>query len=59
MYFVSPLLQVDTNSASYRIGYRIGSWLPFAFLLVLTVLVIRMVLRRRRRHESYDTAPLP
>jgi dolichyl-phosphate-mannose--protein O-mannosyl transferase len=58
MQFVSQLLQVDTTSASYRIGYQIGSWLPFAFLLVLTVFVVAIVLRRRRRQDPDDQKPL-
>ncbi|MCU0334592.1 MAG: hypothetical protein MUF62_06020 [Chitinophagaceae bacterium] len=45
--------------ASYRIGYQIGSWLPFAFLLVLTVFVVAIVLRRRRQHKTDDAPPQP
>jgi len=36
----------DTTSMGYRIGYSIGSWLPFITIAGLAVLII---LRRYRR----------
>jgi hypothetical protein len=29
------LLQVDTTSVGYQIGYQIGSWLPFVVVIVI------------------------
>jgi hypothetical protein len=40
------LLQVD--STSYKIGYYVGSWLPFAFLVLMGLLVIWLIGRKRR-----------
>ena len=38
-------VQVDTSSAGYKVGYQIGSWLPFillaAILIFLTVRAVR------------------
>ncbi|MBV6652374.1 MAG: hypothetical protein KI786_01370 [Mameliella sp.] len=31
---------VDTTSAGYQIGYKIGSWLPFVIIFVLALMVI-------------------
>ena len=35
------LLQVDTTDIGYKIGYEIGSWLPFIIIVVLALLVWR------------------
>ena len=36
-----------TDSTAYKLGYQVGSWLPFALLgIVLTVIIL--VLRKRR-----------
>lgn len=29
------LLQVDTTTVGYQIGYQIGSWLPFIVVLII------------------------
>ncbi|MEO1715209.1 MAG: hypothetical protein AAFU60_17920 [Bacteroidota bacterium] len=34
-------LQVDTTDIGYKIGYEIGSWLPFIIIVVLALLVWR------------------
>lgn len=31
---------IDTTSSSYKIGYEIGSWLPFIILFTLALMVI-------------------
>jgi len=31
---------VDTTGIGYRIGYEIGSWLPFIIIFILALLVI-------------------
>jgi|GEM_PF-2204016 len=31
---------VDTTSSGYKIGYEIGSWLPFIILFTLALMVI-------------------
>ena len=35
------LLQADTSDVGYRIGYQVGSWLPFILLAVVAFLIIR------------------
>jgi branched-subunit amino acid transport protein AzlD len=39
---------VDTTSAGYQIGHQIGSWLPFAVLAVLFIIMLRTVLRKQQ-----------
>jgi hypothetical protein len=41
------LLQVaaDSTSFGYKIGYQIGSWVPFVFIAVL----VFAILRKQRR----------
>ncbi|HRD81700.1 MAG: hypothetical protein IAE84_04265 [Saprospiraceae bacterium] len=39
---------VDTTSAGYQIGHQIGSWLPFAVLAILFIIMLRAVLRKQR-----------
>jgi ABC-type uncharacterized transport system permease subunit len=34
------LLQADTTSVGYQIGYQIGSWLPFIVVLVIFAAII-------------------
>ena len=42
------LLQADTTSAGYQIGYQIGSWLPF---LVLAGILLFLTYRNwKKRH---------
>lgn len=49
----SFLLQVpDTTSRGYKIGYYIGSWLPFGLLLLITLVVVYFVLKSRRKREG-------
>jgi hypothetical protein len=43
----SFLLQAATDSAAYKIGYTVGSWLPFVLLAVLLTVMI-LSLRKRR-----------
>jgi hypothetical protein len=43
------LLQVaDTSSTSYKVGYYIGSWLPFGLLVLLAFVVIFIIGRKRK-----------
>jgi hypothetical protein len=35
------------GDAQYKIGYYIGSWLPFVALLLITILVVWMVRKRK------------
>lgn len=37
----------DTTSAGYKIGYKIGSWLPFIILAFVFILMLRAVMRRQ------------
>lgn len=39
---------VDTTSAGYQIGHQIGSWLPFALLAVLFIIMLRSVLKKQQ-----------
>ena len=45
------LAQVDTTSASYKIGYKIGTWLPF---IILASLFIYMAVKAARRSREQD-----
>lgn len=45
------LLQVVSDSASYKLGYQVGSWIPFALLAILLTIII-LVLRKRRSGSS-------
>jgi uncharacterized BrkB/YihY/UPF0761 family membrane protein len=47
---IMKLLQVDTTDAGYKMGYYIGSWLPFGLLLIVTIVVVYFVLKNRRKH---------
>lgn len=46
MFLVLPFLaiaqeeSVDTTSQGYKIGYEIGSWLPFLIIFTLALMVI-------------------
>jgi hypothetical protein len=43
------LLQVtDTASTGYKVGYYIGSWLPFGLLVLLAFVVIFIIGRKRK-----------
>jgi hypothetical protein len=44
------LLQVDTTDTGYKMGYYIGSWLPFGLLLSITIVVVYFVMKNRRKH---------
>ncbi len=41
--------QVDTTSANYKIGYEIGSWLPFIILAAVFIWMAVNAYRRSRR----------
>jgi hypothetical protein len=44
------LLQVIADSAEYKIGYTVGSWLPFIFLGIgLTIMIL--VLRKKKKMD--------
>jgi hypothetical protein len=43
----SFFLQAAADSASYKIGYAVGSWLPFVLLGVLLTVMI-LALRKRQ-----------
>lgn len=47
---------IDTTGLQYRIGYQIGSWLPFLiiFLLMVIVTVRGIQLSRRKNASLYD-----
>jgi hypothetical protein len=38
----------DTSGFGYRIGYEIGSWLPFLIIVVLMLLIIRKMAQQRQ-----------
>lgn len=43
------LLQAAADSSAYKIGYKVGSWLPFILLaLILTVMIISLARRGRK-----------
>lgn len=44
-----PAQEADTTSVGYKIGYHIGSWLPFAVIVILALMVI---LRASRQHRQ-------
>jgi len=45
------LLQALKDSASYRIGYAIGGWVPFILLgIALTIMILQ--LRKKNRKEQ-------
>jgi hypothetical protein len=47
------LLQVpDTTSSGYKIGYYVGSWLPFGLLLLITLVVVYFILKSRQKREG-------
>jgi len=41
--------EVDTTSAQYKIGYEIGSWLPFIILAAVFIWMSIAAYRRGRR----------
>jgi len=43
------LAQADTTDIRYKIGYEIGSWLPF---VILAALFIFMLVKARQRSEE-------
>lgn len=44
------LIQVITDSSSYKIGYTIGSWLPFVLLGIgLTIMIL--MLRKKKKMD--------
>ena len=43
--------QVDTSDIRYKVGYEIGSWLPF---VLLAGLFIFMLVMARRRSETKE-----
>jgi lipopolysaccharide export LptBFGC system permease protein LptF len=43
--------EVDTTSAQYKIGYEIGSWLPFIILAVIFIWMSVAAYRRSKRTE--------
>ena len=52
--FIGPIIlsaQVDTTDARYKIGYEIGSWLPFVILAGLFILMLVMARRRSEGKE--------
>lgn len=51
LIFVAPLWaqQPDTSSLGYKIGYHIGSWLPFGIIVLLMLLILLKTSRRSSR----------
>ncbi len=49
--FALPLLaqEPDTTSIGYKIGYHIGSWLPFGIIVLLVALIL---LRTSRQSQN-------
>lgn len=43
--------QVDTTSTGYKIGYEIGSWLPFIILAAAFIWMAVAAYRRSRRNN--------
>lgn len=33
--------RADTSALGYKVGYHLGSWLPFLIIIILVVLIIR------------------
>ncbi|MCO6479798.1 MAG: hypothetical protein J5I94_24385 [Phaeodactylibacter sp.] len=48
MVIAAPLSaqEPDTTSLGYKIGYHIGSWLPFGIIVLLVVLILARKSRR-------------
>lgn len=43
---------VDTTSSGYKIGYQIGSWLPFVVLAAFFLWMLTMLMRQNRETQS-------
>ena len=43
------LLQVDSTSWQYQVGYKIGSYLPVTIILILVILVMTRASRISRK----------
>ena len=44
--------QVDTTSSGYKIGYQIGSWLPFIILIGLLIFFTVRAARSGKEHPG-------
>ncbi len=42
---------VDTTSYGYRLGYKIGTWLPVIVLITLYLLMLYASFRRKRKKQ--------
>lgn len=42
---------VDTTSAGYQTGYKIGSWLPFIIIFTLALMVVIRSYRLSRKNR--------
>lgn len=53
LLLVAPALpaQVDTSDIRYKVGYEIGSWLPFIILAGLFIVMLVMARRRSEKKE--------
>lgn len=45
-------VQVDTSSAGYKIGYQIGSWLPFILLAAILIFLTVRAVRKGRENPG-------
>lgn len=43
------LLQAAADSSAYKLGYKIGSWLPFVLLALLLTVMILSIRKRRSK----------
>jgi len=50
----SDTLSVDTTGWRYRIGYQIGSWLPFLIIFGLALAIIIRSYRLSRRDQPCE-----
>lgn len=43
------LLQAAADSTAYKLGYKVGSWLPFVLLALLLTVMILSIRKRRSK----------
>ena len=45
-------LQADTTSVGYKVGYQIGSWLPFLIIALIALLIIVKGFRHKGQSQE-------
>ena len=45
---IQDTIPVDTTSLGYKIGFTLGSWLPF----IIIVIIVLLILRKRYRFDK-------